>query len=507
MTPRHHKLFWGSSYDRGSDYLLFIWGDIKKQYEDAELHLCYGWDMFDKVVGNNQERRQWQAAVKNLMKQPGVTEHGRLGKEELAKVRKSCGIWAYPTDFPEINCITALDAQSDGLVPVVTNFAALQETVQSGIKVDGDIRTPEVIEKYKQEVLDLMGDPDRWKILSKKAETFAKNYQWEKIAPKWVKEFEKPIQNPKVSIITPTIRHGFWNVMASNLADQDYQNFEWIIVDDAKEDRSEIAKKYAEKYDLDIKYVRGEHAVKRIYGLSSANNTGAKAATGELLVFLQDFVLIPDTGIEQLVDVYRHNPDALIAPTDVYHHTSIKPNMDNLEDWFDHLYWEEVIGEFYWENARNRKLGLRESFNAPDFEMNYGAIPKHIVEALGGWWEFFDDGLGYDNTEIAYRALEAGYRLLIDDTNVAVCLDLWEHIAGSDENVKNREFNLNDPRYFWMIDQMNKGNLPLKRTQEIDNKITWLNYTIDPTLGKEGAAQWIEENGYKVVEKWRNYVR
>ena len=132
MAFRQHKLFWGSSYDRGLDNLLYMWPDIKKAYPDAELHCCYGWKLFDMLARTNPERRQWKASVEIMMQHPGVIHHGRLGKEELAKVRKECGIWAYPTYFTEINCITALDCMRDGVVPVTMDLAALSEVVGAG---------------------------------------------------------------------------------------------------------------------------------------------------------------------------------------------------------------------------------------------------------------------------------------------------------------------------------------------------------------------------------------
>ena len=48
-----------------------------------------------------------------------------------------------------------------------------------------------------------------------------------------------------------------------------------------------------------------------------------------------------------------------------------------------------------------------------DYESNYGAIPRKVLEELNGWWEFFDDGLGFDNTEIALRAMMNGSRIIL----------------------------------------------------------------------------------------------
>jgi hypothetical protein len=59
----------------------------------------------------------------------GVTEHGRVSHQELATAMSRIKVWAYPTEFTEIHCITALKANQAGLIPVVALVAALKETV------------------------------------------------------------------------------------------------------------------------------------------------------------------------------------------------------------------------------------------------------------------------------------------------------------------------------------------------------------------------------------------
>jgi glycosyltransferase involved in cell wall biosynthesis len=187
---KQHKLFYGSSYDRGLIHLLKMWADIKKEIPDATLDVCYGWTLFDGTFKNNPERMSWKAKMVKLMSQDGIKEHGRLNKTELAKLRQSCGIWAYPTDFTETNCITALDCQKDGVVPVVINLAGLKETVGSGVKIDGDIYFDEDFDKYKKELIALMKDEKRWKEESEKGKEFAKQFEWPLIASKWEEHFK-----------------------------------------------------------------------------------------------------------------------------------------------------------------------------------------------------------------------------------------------------------------------------------------------------------------------------
>ena len=198
---RQHKLWWQSSYDRGILYLLKMWPKIKETYPDATLDICYGWDLFVKAYANNPERMKWKDRVDELMKAPGITHHGKVGQEELRELRKQCGIWAYPTDFEEINCIGALEAQDDGVVPCVINKAALKETVGTGVKVDGEIWDPEVRDEYLKQLLSLMGDEKRWQEESIKGPKFASNYYRQKIAKEWTKQFKQTIDERIMSLV------------------------------------------------------------------------------------------------------------------------------------------------------------------------------------------------------------------------------------------------------------------------------------------------------------------
>lgn len=503
MASKQHTLFWGSSYDRGIDKLLFMWPDIRQAYPDAELHICYGWDLFDKVAAGNAERQAWKKSVVKLMGQPGITEHGRLGKEELNKVIEQCGIWAYSTDFREINCITALTTQSLGLVPVTMDLGALNETAKEGILIEGDIKDVKVQQEYLKQLLDLMGDTEKWKKLSNKCKKFTNKYYWPTIAGQWEEVFKETVSTPLVSVITPTIREGFFNLMAKNLADQTHKNIEWIIVDDYPGDRSKVAKEYAKKYNLTIQYLRGSKVsgrspYPRKCGLVRANNLGWKASKGELCVWLQDFIVIPQNGIEQLVDTYRYNQDALIAPTDIYY-DCIEPDMENKEDWWNGE--TNILTSENWRNIRNKYLGMRESENPYDWEANYGAIPRKILEELNGFWEFFDDGIGYDNTEISMRALKLGYRIIVDDTNVAKCINIWPFVGGTDQNIVDRERILNTPRFDWFTKQMEQGKLPVVRDDKLDKSIN-LKFEVPKELKDEDCSVWIKAHSEEIQQKW-----
>lgn len=138
MSDRGHSVGYYSSYDRGLEALLDMWPEIKRQVPDATLTIAYGWNTYDSVHKHDPAKMKWKWQMIRKMHDVGAKEVGRLNHEELAKLMKQTKVWAYPTEFTEIYAITAVKAQEAGCIPVVTNVAALKETVQSGMRVEAD---------------------------------------------------------------------------------------------------------------------------------------------------------------------------------------------------------------------------------------------------------------------------------------------------------------------------------------------------------------------------------
>lgn len=183
------KLIYKSSYDRGLIHLLTMWKDIKAQVPDATLDCYYGWNLFDKGYENNPEMMKWKAMMIELMSQDGIKEHGRVSKEELDKATSMSDIWAYPTHFGETNCITALDSQKLGCVPVTIAYAGLLDTVYSGVLIEGNIYEKETKEKFLKELISLWNDKERLNKEKEKGIEGAKKFEWSRIARLWMDHF------------------------------------------------------------------------------------------------------------------------------------------------------------------------------------------------------------------------------------------------------------------------------------------------------------------------------
>lgn len=196
LTNDPKKVIYTSSYDRGLEHILNMWGDVVKEVPDAELHIFYGWKLFKHFYRGNPERMAWQRKMDKLMTQKGITHHDRVGQPEMESWYKKCGLWAYPSHFYEINCISAIKAQAWGAVPVTTDYAALKETVKFGKKIGGEIYdnyglSPEVTTKFKEALILALKDPE-WQKKERKGmpKWAAENYSWEGVANNWNTEFK-----------------------------------------------------------------------------------------------------------------------------------------------------------------------------------------------------------------------------------------------------------------------------------------------------------------------------
>jgi glycosyltransferase involved in cell wall biosynthesis len=183
------KILYASSPDRGLEHLLRMWNDIRKEFPEAELHNCYGFELFLKGHSNNPQMMKWYHQMQELLKQDGVFDYGRVSKEKLDEITESCDIWAYPTHFGETFCITAVRSQSLGCVPVTIAYAGLLDTVYSGVLIDGDIYEEATRKQFLKELIDLWKDQKRYSEEKKKGIEGAKRFAWSNIASEWTKYF------------------------------------------------------------------------------------------------------------------------------------------------------------------------------------------------------------------------------------------------------------------------------------------------------------------------------
>jgi tetratricopeptide (TPR) repeat protein len=169
------RIIYSSAPNRGLEHILDWWPDIRKAVPDAELHVFYGWETFEKVEKDNPQAMAWMQTMKAKLQQDGITYHGRVGQKQLAKEMLASGVWLYPTEFPEIDCITAREMQAAGVYPITSGFAALKETQLTGEQIPVTEK-----EEYIQAIKDAMSGVDRDAI-----QKAAQSFSWDKVMQTW----------------------------------------------------------------------------------------------------------------------------------------------------------------------------------------------------------------------------------------------------------------------------------------------------------------------------------
>jgi glycosyltransferase involved in cell wall biosynthesis len=184
------RVIYSSSPDRGLDVILEgIWPKVVEAVPDAELHFYYGWNNFDKFAAAYPHLVEFKKKIQSLMlATEGVVQHGRINQDQLAKAFMKSSVWLYPTYFSETYCITAIEAQLGGAIPVTNRLAALNETVVSGFDITGDVHDPNVQEVYAQAVIHVLTSKDDPELRGRIKES-APAITWDQVADAWLQIF------------------------------------------------------------------------------------------------------------------------------------------------------------------------------------------------------------------------------------------------------------------------------------------------------------------------------
>jgi glycosyltransferase involved in cell wall biosynthesis len=202
-----HRLIYTSSPDRGLMRLLPIFGRVKEIIPDAELHIYYGWDNMDKVIarenlnGANPPGSGYTGRIKDkllkLIEQTGAMWHGRTPQKELAKAFMQSAICAHPNIWHgragETSCISSMEAQAYGAIPITYPTWAIAENVEHGVFIQGSPEEePMSRAKFVFEIVKMMLDPERQETIRREMMPWArKRFDWGNFVVQWERWAEK----------------------------------------------------------------------------------------------------------------------------------------------------------------------------------------------------------------------------------------------------------------------------------------------------------------------------
>jgi glycosyltransferase involved in cell wall biosynthesis len=186
-----HRLIYASSPDRGFETLGPIYRLAKEIVPDLELHVYYGFNNIEKVItrsGADLRVKNRTDQIRKWLDAPGVVHHGRMGQTELYQEWMKAGIWCHPSAFTETSCITCMDAQALGAIPITTPTWAVGENVQHGVFIDGDIAGGDPLTKtrYVYQLVQMALQPEKQEKIRTTMMPWAQSwFDWENVADQW----------------------------------------------------------------------------------------------------------------------------------------------------------------------------------------------------------------------------------------------------------------------------------------------------------------------------------
>lgn len=208
------------------------------------------------------------------------------------------------------------------------------------------------------------------------------------------------LEHPLISIIVPGKNEGkHLYKLTTSLAEQTYQNFELIIVDDGSDDDTPIIGKNLEERGLINKFIRNEVRG----GKASAANLALRYATGTFIVHLDADCSFDRDAIERVIIPFYidHRIGAVGGNVKVRNYKeSLCATLQAIE-YLRTISVGRVITSY---------LGVYKIISGA-----FGAFRPEILQQIGGW----DIGPGLDG-DITVKIRKCGYKIHFEPT--AICL-------------------------------------------------------------------------------------
>lgn len=263
-----------------------IWPRVKQRIPQAQLKVIGGYYRFRSDHGPDQQEKDWRQMVTD---HPEVDFTGVISQQEISDILRKASYMIYPAAFPETYGISTLEALAHNVPLITCRFGALEETAidAASYKIDYPIEPnwslpwlnrQDQVNRFADMVVSVYNNPYlhqqkmyacnqvkdictwdtvalQWKQhLYKKLGAFLPVDEYrevQKINHKVRKVFgrrftnEEELQEPRdwvnrlITVVTPVYNaEQYIERCILSVAQQDYHNYQMIIIDDASTDNT-----------------------------------------------------------------------------------------------------------------------------------------------------------------------------------------------------------------------------------------------------------------------------
>ncbi|MBN1900683.1 glycosyltransferase family 2 protein [Candidatus Sumerlaeota bacterium] len=209
------------------------------------------------------------------------------------------------------------------------------------------------------------------------------------------------MKNPLASIVILTWNSAeFIERCLEGLSWQTYPNYEIIVVDNASSDDTLSRAKNSPQAALVKKFIAHEKNL----GCAGGNNTGWRASSGEIVIFLNPDIMADKYWLENLVSALESDPRAAIAGCKLYY-----PNSNIIQHAGGELH-HNAMSEHYGSGEEDK--GQYDDMRDVDYVTGAAiAVKREFLEETGGFdGDYFP--AYYEETDLCFKAHKKGRGVL-----------------------------------------------------------------------------------------------
>lgn len=223
----------------------------------------------------------------------------------------------------------------------------------------------------------------------------------------------------RVSVIIPYYKRGeIFERGLDTVLSQQHENKEIIVVDNHSQD------------DVRQRILARNAGIKLIElpengGACSARNAGARAATGDILVILDDDAgFLSPSELGRLVKIFNDRPDVHVVAFQVCDPAT---GQLSLRDWCHPRYWKEFA---------------QTEFETDHFGEGASAFRREVFDKTGGYYEslFY----GAEGLDMELRVMDQGFKILYTPE-----VRVWHQVSAR-ARTDDRQFYYFTRNYIWM---------------------------------------------------------
>jgi len=230
--------------------------------------------------------------------QTGTVEfHEQISDEELRKLYHTSSVLVCNSvdDF-ESGTLPVLEAMQCG-TPVLTRNVGHIPDLNDGKNMKILPSEPNNIESISTMLTDMLNDKKELEELRGNAWNTAKGFNMQRRAYEYQRLYRSTIEGESVSVIVPifdkpdTIR-----ACLNAISNQTHKNIEIIVCDETVDaENKTLVAEISKMINLPVKYI---HSGQDDYGLARARNMGIIAATGDVLVFCDQRMIMEEDAVQ-----------------------------------------------------------------------------------------------------------------------------------------------------------------------------------------------------------------